>query len=255
MDKLKSDINGGFPFTLDDLRWAEQSVRNAFTHFWYAFATNPTDSFVLQGCTMPDTDPGTTVSAGYIWLYGEICRVESHTIPSGVGQVYWDFVVTYDATGNKTFADSSTHDTYEIRKAKVYRGSVSPGTKLLASASQATIHDKIVKNSPRQRAIIEIGTWNMNTTQDKTVAHGLDLSDKIILDHKVYVFEDSDLTTRVARTPFETYKYQASVTRISASNIYLTRENGSPFDSTLYESTAESRGYIVLFFEPLNPNY
>jgi len=149
MKKLKTDINGGFPFELDDLRWIGQGLDESFKGLTEAFAKNDAGDFVLSGCALsnisfPSGSIQFDITAGYIVIDGEVCKVEAGTgiVVSGAAW-YFDIDTTdFDAAGNETFENATTNDTYQKRPAKIVGGSSIPsgrvsalqfGTKTLAS--------------------------------------------------------------------------------------------------------------------------
>lgn len=254
MNKFKTTDNGGLPFVLDDLRWMDASYREAFLGFWAAFANGNADSFILSGCSMADQNVGTTVNEGYIYLYGEICYVPEHEIPAGSGTAHWEIISSYDSTGFKTFADSATHDTYEIRRAQVTKDVFSAGTRMLASDT-STIHDKIVKYSQRKTAVVEIGVWDLTAATIKTVAHGLSLTGKKVLSLEAFIFEDDDIVARSIPLKFDTYQNKASIVSIDSTNVKLQIDSTSPLNSTDYNNNSNSRGYVVITYQPTVPNW
>lgn len=129
MNKLLTNINGGFPFVLDDIRFNDVAYRDAFKGILEAFNIPSNGRYIISGCEITQT--GTPVpthwqiSAGYIFYDGEIYPVDAHSIQIQLGQgmdYYWQPVISYDAAGLKTFEDGLQHDTYEVRKAKVFYG-------------------------------------------------------------------------------------------------------------------------------------
>lgn len=256
MNKFKTDANGGLPLTLDDFRWFDAAYREAFLGFWKAFATNTQDGFILAGCSMAATTPGTTVNEGWIYLDGEICYVPTHTIPSASGTSYWDVDVSYDVSGLKTFADSVNRNTYEVRVAKVVRGSITPGSKFLAS-NTTTLHDLIVKQSPRKVEIQEIGAWDMTAAQTKTVTLANPINTDVyrVLSIDVFVFNDSDITTRLAPNKFDNFLRKSSILSFDGTNILLDFQLPSDYNSSSYNNASDSRGYAVVVYEPIDTNY
>lgn len=123
MNKLKTDINGGMPLELDDIRWEQAAVREAFYGLISAFGITAPLSFKLSGCDVSITGGGAdyACAAGYICLEGEVCAVDSHSVTiNPVNQMaVFQLEVTYDPSGEETFEDTSVNDTYEIRKAKL----------------------------------------------------------------------------------------------------------------------------------------
>jgi len=125
MNKLKTSANGGHPFELDDFRWEQSAVREAFYGIATAFGV-AADSFILSGCEIV----GSAVAAGYLYLDGEVCKVDAHTKPAlPFGHTYyWGIETTYDSSGDETFENSSSQQTYEIRRAKIFTTATPSGT-------------------------------------------------------------------------------------------------------------------------------
>ena len=129
MKKINSNFNGGFPFVLDDLRWMDEGINEAMLAICRAMLAPGQTSMILSGCDFDLTvQDEITITAG--WLYynesgdERILRVDAQTlsdqgfnIGSSGDTLRWDTSVSYDAAGNKTFYDSSTHNTYEVHKA------------------------------------------------------------------------------------------------------------------------------------------
>jgi hypothetical protein len=256
MNKFKTNINGGLPFTLDDLRWMDAAYREAFLGFWKAFATDTKDGFILAGCAMADQSVGTTVNEGWICLNGEICYVPEHTIPAGSATAHWDFDLSYDSTGLKTFADSTTNDTYEVRVAKVNKDAFTINSKFLAS-NTTTLHDLIVKQSPRQTIVQEIGIWDMTAAQTKTVTldNPINTANYRVLSEDVFVFEDSDITARLSPNKFDNYLRKSSILGFDGTNLLLSFDSSSGYNSASYNNASDSRGYVVITYEPIDTNY
>ncbi len=121
MKKLITNINGGFPFVLDDIRWMDEGHIERFKAILDAFGLTGQD-FIISGCQVTSTSTDYQISDGYVYINGDIRKVVSHTIqkipPAGNGH-FWTTYENYDPSGNKTFEDGSTHDTYKNLFAKV----------------------------------------------------------------------------------------------------------------------------------------
>jgi len=123
MNKLQTNYNGKMPFELDDLRWMDDAYREAFYALLSAFGIAPEDSFKLSGCVVTVNGNVYTTTAGYISLNGEILKVNAHSITKSLlHSVYWVLDVAYDIAGNEIFEDGNSHDTYEVRTAKLATG-------------------------------------------------------------------------------------------------------------------------------------
>lgn len=122
MNKLKTDIDGKMPITLDDHRWFDAAYREAFYGIASAFGITAADSFKLSGCVVTKVGNTYTTTAGYIWLAGEIYKVEAQSITvAALHTCEFKLDIAYDPDGMKIFQNDVgfgfTHDTYEIRKA------------------------------------------------------------------------------------------------------------------------------------------
>lgn len=127
MNKLKTTDTGKLPFVLDDIRWIDSGIRDAFKGLFASLGITATNSFKITGCVVTNVNLVYSWTAGYICLMGEILPVDSGsvTIP-GTPQVgyglCWTLETTYDSAGLKIFENGNSHDTYEIRKAKLVYG-------------------------------------------------------------------------------------------------------------------------------------
>ena len=143
MNKLKTTGNGGFPFDLNDLRFEQDAVRDAFYGFLSGIGVAAVDSFILSGCAVTDNGSYYSVAAGYISLNGEILRVEAHNYNKTGGHTYyWLLDVTYDPDGNEAFENGSSYDTYEVRRGKL-TSSVSPTAGTYLPMAAKTLMQKI----------------------------------------------------------------------------------------------------------------
>jgi len=113
---------------LDDIRWEQDAVREAFFGLISAFGITAATSFKLSGCVVTIAGSNYSCTDGYICLSGEVYKVDAHTAVLGAGEhMSFGVDVSYDAAGLETFEDTTTHNTYEIRKAKLISGVVGMG--------------------------------------------------------------------------------------------------------------------------------
>lgn len=109
---ITSGFTGGFPYLLDDLRWVDDSYRDALTNLLIGIASGHT-SFIIQGCECDGGygDPYTVMNEGYIMLDGEILKVDKHTVPfffnGSFHNTHFTKRVTYNLSGNKVSKDNS----------------------------------------------------------------------------------------------------------------------------------------------------
>lgn len=129
MNQLKTTDNGGFPFELDDLRFMINGIKEAFKGVisgiggYDNLATGK-----LSGCV---DNASTTVSSGFVAIDGEVLYYPGGPWPAltpGPGKVlHFTVDSTFDSAGLETFENGTSHDTWEIRRAKlVYEVPVGP---------------------------------------------------------------------------------------------------------------------------------
>lgn len=123
MKYLKTDINGGFPFVSDDLKWIQDANKEVIVDILKAFNLPSNINCILYGCEVNDMGSYYSINPGAILLGGEVCKVDAHTVnkPSGILQNYWVYDVQWDSQGLKVFEDGNSHNTYQITKAKVIK--------------------------------------------------------------------------------------------------------------------------------------
>lgn len=102
--------------------------------------------------------------------------------------------------------------------------------------------------SPTDRRVLEIGDWNMDTTVNLSVAHGLGATAyKKIRAISVVIRDDTDsvyYTGPVIGSGGGTV--QVGVTSITVGNIDLSRLTGGTFDTTGFDSTSFNRGWVII---------
>lgn len=137
MKQLKTDYNGGFPFTLNRLRWVYEGITEAWKGLFYGLnGGSGYDDLILSGTTITlvDDTPFTyTCDEGFIVIDGEICYVPAVVAPTVVAgaAVYWDIdLTTFDAAGNVAFQDAVSHNTYQKRTAKLFGAASKPSGRL-----------------------------------------------------------------------------------------------------------------------------
>jgi hypothetical protein len=99
--------------------------------------------------------------------------------------------------------------------------------------------------------VVEIGDWNMDTSNTKDVAHGL-ANHKKIRSVSVIVRDDTDANydDLLHRINFiDPDLPAAGINQINATDIQLYRHNGRQFDSAGYDSTPFNRGWVIIVYE------
>lgn len=125
--KLKTDINGGFPLVLDDIRILQGELGVFFNE--YIENSLPPDSAVwISGGGYLGTSLG--ISGGVVYISGQgLFNVPDNLSVgwSGTNTFLRPAASTFDAAGLKTFQDGTTHDTYELPQATLQTGTPGVG--------------------------------------------------------------------------------------------------------------------------------
>jgi len=126
------------------------------------------------------------------------------------------------------------------------------GTGLAGGAGTALSVDGIVEigaSVELKCKVIEIGTWNMDTTANITVAHGLADHEKVRM-IKVLIRHDSSVTLRDLHYTNDFTELEGKYT-IDDTNINLYRRGPGTFDSTDFDTMGDdgNRGWITLWYE------
>ncbi|MCF6185530.1 MAG: hypothetical protein L3J56_13090 [Bacteroidales bacterium] len=119
MNKLKTDIDGKFPYVLDDIRFLDTAYRMGFDALAKAVSFNRNS--ILWGCQVTKIGGNNIdVADGAVMINGEILRFEQTQIDVTAGNkavIIRD--ETFDTAGYKLFGDGTAHDTYQIIKGKL----------------------------------------------------------------------------------------------------------------------------------------
>lgn len=132
MNKLRTNYDGGMPLELDDIRFEQLAVREGFTAILSQIPVLNASGYILSGCAVTDLGASYLVGAGWVYISGEIYKVDEHEVTKGSAGCHYVFAieVTYDPDGGETFEDTSVYDTYEVRKAKVIVNTDNPFTEV-----------------------------------------------------------------------------------------------------------------------------
>ncbi|CAB4127968.1 hypothetical protein UFOVP105_8 [uncultured Caudovirales phage] len=159
MNKLISTDLNGFPFVLDDLRFIDNGIRESFdgvhsslldktlVNDGFLYSTNKPSTLLAYAEFLSVSNP--TFPETFCNINGEIYLIPETTLNfSGrsVGEVYTietDF--SFDSNGTKIFEDTNTHETYQIRRAKlVLKSSIVSGTDIPVLYYDDTTIEKFV---------------------------------------------------------------------------------------------------------------
>ena len=107
-------------------------------------------------------------------------------------------------------------------------------------------------NATLARKVVEIGDWNMDSTANVTVDHGLGASFRNIRHCSALIRNDGDdvyyFLDKGANTGDTTP--QGYVANIQSAGTALVRLNSGEFDNASYDSTGYNRGWMFIEYEP-----
>lgn len=147
MDKLNTELYGGFPFELDDWRWELEEHRRVLINIGLGIGGYA--PFVLSGCEYTVNGGGgvLTINPGWVCVLGE-----ARYYPGGAGnpafnadQHYFLSDNALAAAGTEVFEDGTTQDTYLLRRIKVL---IDPGG-----------NSSSLLRLPRLRDMLAPGAW------------------------------------------------------------------------------------------------
>jgi hypothetical protein len=131
--RLKTDINGGFPLVLDDIRVLQGELSYAF----YEYLDNicPADGAVwISGGSFPTTfSLGIGAGVAYVKTLNQLVNVSANTLAGWAGTTTFlrPAASTFDSAGLKTFQNGTTADTYELPRYTINTGTAQAGDIIL----------------------------------------------------------------------------------------------------------------------------
>ena len=91
---------------------------------------------------------------------------------------------------------------------------------------------------------IDIGDWDMDTTVNVNVAHGLSATEwKTIRSIDIMIRDDLDSSL----TPLD---YDSGLYFVDSANFRLSRNTSATFNSVNYDSTSYNRGFVTFDYTP-----
>jgi hypothetical protein len=276
MNRFYTTDNGGLPVTLNDLRFLMDSYTEAIKQTFYLY--NQTTPSLLYGVDVTVTGGTATWTAGAIFANGEIFLIDGGTSgETGDAQDFKDnhyiySAVTWDPTGNKLFKDSTSHDTYQVRKAYIgttdpcgwgsisdwalfkdihniwdgYTGTYASQSSLDATNVQVAYNHGLITGLTTNvlTKYIEIGAWNMSGVTSVAIPHAT----ANVIDVSVTIKDDAltgyrllNDTNNVTCTPQGGWRWDGT-------NVTLSRLNSGNFDSASYGNAVMNRGYILITY-------
>jgi hypothetical protein len=146
MTNRKLWFQGGEPdVNIDDLQRNVDAVFRSYDAMFGAFNIGANLNYIVVGCELT-IDPGVdaTITAGYIWLNGEILRVDAQVAAYvSSDQYYYEKDVTYDAGGDKVYNDAVPRQTWQINRGVLTNGTGAPLPDNVLDSQGFTMPDKI----------------------------------------------------------------------------------------------------------------
>jgi hypothetical protein len=149
--RLKTDINGGFPLVLDDIRWLQGEFESPFMNYLENIC--PVDgAVILRGCNFPSAiSIGIGSGVAYVSGVGFVNVVGNNSAGwNGTTTFLRPAASTFNPAGNKTFQDGSVNDVYELP-----RYTVSTGT---AGVGDVILNNWVYLNQTFDEKIVTLGT-------------------------------------------------------------------------------------------------
>lgn len=244
-----SDPNKRQPFSVKSLKFLQDATKEIFNAAAAALIGDSISGaigYIFYSGRMT----GTVIASAYVYFGGEWYEMTGDDTAgySNVPVIVAD--TTNDATIDPiTFTDSSTGSVHKIRKLKVV-DQVS-GTGLFDYSAAVFVQDTTVRaNTQMLIKVIDIGDWNMDSTNIKSVAHGLTAGN--IRDVRVVIRNDaasafSDLNIPESSSA-STYPEHEGIFSWDSTNVIMTRRTGGYFDATSHDQTSYNRGWITIHY-------
>ena len=155
--------NGGMPFEGNDLLFMQEGFRDAIKGTMRLFGEPYGGNIILSGLDYEDNGTSLIVSEGYVLFDYEVLYYSQTMHPTGTNpnSVSIRREIVYDPAGLDTFADSTTKDTYEIRRARSYIG-LQDSSNELVLLSAPRMKDEIYNISLSRKVIVPIASFNEN---------------------------------------------------------------------------------------------
>lgn len=155
-------------------------------------------------------------------------------------------------TGTKTYSKQIVAQSGVITniwgvQGTVVGGSVAISGRILVSQSGALITNAGVDSSGHgiylRTKVIEIGDWNMDTTTNVSIAHGLTLAN---IRHLSVIIRDDDNATYYDLPTYNASGTSDEAVFANSINIRIFRSTAGTFDGSLFDSTSYNRGWIII---------
>lgn len=169
MDK-KLTFTGGEPdLNIDDI--LRDPIANRAALFGLMLGLGVTTDCLISGAAVTvNAGVNAQVTAGYVWLNGEILQVDAATVSETLGSDLWEFQkqTTYDSNGDKTFNDGTPRQTWEKNRAILVNVAAITG---FDAANAPSLLATVVNNQKATQGEVEAGVVdNKIVTPAKLIA-------------------------------------------------------------------------------------
>jgi hypothetical protein len=127
--RLKTDINGGFPLVLDDIRVLQGELNTGLMNYLENIC--PTDGAVwIRGGLFPSSfSLGISGGIAYVSALGGLVNIATNNLAGWNGTTTFlrPAASTFDSAGLKTFQNGTTADTYELPRYTINTGTAGAG--------------------------------------------------------------------------------------------------------------------------------
>lgn len=240
--------------TLQFLQDAYKEVINAILRGTIGGSYSASTYYILHGCVNSGAGSNYVISAGAIFLNGEIYLVDAVTFTTTGGQVPVMNIVTTQYTTNAdpvTFTDGVAYNVHDIRKIAISAGTAS-GNEYGVNSNNIFVN--FANSTPNiieqqgfnalQTKVYDITAWNMDTTATYTIAHGLPDFKKIRNIQTIII--DNTNTILFDITQPDNSGLPSGFNTADNTNLIIYRQTGGSFDSALYNNAS---GTITIQYE------
>ncbi len=198
---------------------------------------------ILWGIELTGTNPGArTWTEGAIYYEGDV-----YIIDAGSDTTTGSEVLVFD--------DITALGVHEIKEVTLINGTVSAGIGQDVEGSNITRYvrwqDLNLINATSSNAveckILDIGSWNMDSTATKNVAHGLSDITKVASVTVAIRNDDGDAVFPIDHSA--SFANVRGNVKLDATNVILQRNSSGSFNDPDYSDSGISRGKITIFYE------
>lgn len=246
MKRLNTILTGGFPFYGTDIKDTLQDEFYAlFKAFLNAMTSGKTEGVVIDGVNVTSAAAFDT-TAGIVFLDGEFYRIDAQSDIANPSYIVPDT----DVDETRVYADLATKNAIVTKKATV-QGSIPGAGQYITIDSTGEKKVGLVASDEGvalRTKVIEIGDWNMDSTANVDVTHGVS-KDKI-RSVSVLVRDDLGIVNSPLPLPATSGSTNFNGFRVGATSVQLYRESAGIFDNANFDSTSYNRGWVTVVYEP-----